>query len=208
MIIPMSHTHLGYDFLDKVNSYQIHSGVDLNYGRPYDDLGKPVKAMANGEVVFAKNMGKGWGKLIVLYHPAYGVWSRYAHLDSFDIIHGAKVKEGQQIGTCGATGGDWKPHLHWDIISQELPKWTSYTSFWSMAKVKDYYEDPLKYVAKVNEEENKEPTDAICKWHIKNKMITKWNNPPTPEEIKLGWVSYKIMKSIKTGKIDKITFNL
>jgi len=53
-----------------------------------------------------------------------------------------------------------------------------------------------------------EPTDPIAQWHIKNKIITVWNNPPTPEEIKQGWIAYKILKAINTERIDKMKFDL
>jgi hypothetical protein len=48
MIIPMKYTHFGYKFNDSVPGRRRHSGVDLNYGAPYDDKGMPVKAMAAG----------------------------------------------------------------------------------------------------------------------------------------------------------------
>ena len=120
MVFPMEHTHYGFDYLDKVNFYQIHSGCDFNFGRPWDDLGKEVVAIAKGEVVYLSDTGKGWGRMIVIYHPSFGVWTRYAHLDTFNVKNGDKLEEGQQIGTCGSSGGSWNSHLHFDIIRKEL----------------------------------------------------------------------------------------
>jgi len=200
MVIPMEYTHFGYDYLDKVNTWTIHSGVDLNKGRPYDDLGEPILAMAKGEVVFAKDCGKGWGRMIVLYHSAYGCWSRYAHLDSFNVIHGKKVEEGDEIGTCGASGGTWAPHLHWDVIIKELSKWTKYTSWWSKDKVRKYYADPIKYVNESNYLEKKE--EPIVKWHKKHHIIEKWSDPPTKDELKLAWAIYKALRANKYRKIE------
>ena len=159
----MQHSHLGYDFLDKVNSYQFHSGCDFNYGRPDEDLGKDINSIANGEVVFARDTGKGWGNLVVVYHSAYGIWTRYAHLVDIVVTVGQKVEEGELIGHCGATGGNWKPHLHFDIIKKELPKWTKYTSWWSLDKIREYYADPIKYIQEIQKEEgvNKWKKEAI-----------------------------------------------
>jgi len=205
MVIPMKdYTHFGYDYLDKVGLTQIHSGVDLNRGRPNDDLGDPIHAMANGTVVYSKNTGKGWGNLIVIYHAAYGCWSRYAHLNTRKVSVGDKVAEGELIGECGATGGNWAAHLHWDVIIKELSTWTKYTTWWSREKVQEYYADPIKYVNETNYGESKE--DPIVKWHKDNNIIEKWDNNPTQEDIKIGWAIYKALKVYKNNP--DIKFNL
>jgi len=200
MIIPMEYTHLGYDYLDKVNAYTIHSGVDLNYGRPYDDLGKEVRAMAKGKPVFIRDTGKGWGRMVVLYHEGFGCWSRYAHLDSFNISFNDHVEEGQVIGTCGASGGSWAPHLHWDVIVKELPKWTKYTRFMSKDAVRKYYADPIKYVEESNYLDH--VTEPIVKWHKENKIIERWSEVPSKDELKLGWAIYKALRANKKGKLN------
>ena len=204
MMIPMpDYTHLGHEYLDKVKNSlgipQVHSGVDLNYGRPWDDLGKEVVAMGKGSVVFSRDTGKGWGNMIVIYHPTYRVWSRYAHLETLAVRVGEEVEEGQKIGTCGHSGGSWKPHLHWDVIRKVLDKWTNYTSFWSAEKTQEYYLDPLKFVAETKDEE------PIVKWHKENKIIEKWSVPPTPIELKLAWTVYK---ALKANKDNNLKFNL
>ena len=199
----MEYTHFGYEYLYKISSSLIHSGVDLNYGKPYQDFKKPIKSMANGEVVFSKNTGNGWGNLIVIYHAAYGVWTRYAHLERRDVKEGDKVSEGQTIGLCGDSGGTWAPHLHFDVIKKELPYWTKYTRLWSRAKVKEFYHAPLEYIAEMNEAEDNEP--AIVKWHKDNKIIEVWESPPSPEELKLGWAIYK---GLKVNSETELNFNL
>jgi len=195
----MSYTHFGWDYLDKVSATVIHSGVDLNRGRPNDDLGDPIHAMANGEVVFSKDTGKGWGNLIVIYHPAYGCWSRYAHLNTRKVAVGTKVKEGDLIGECGSSGGTWKPHLHWDVIIKELPTWTKYTTWWSRDKVQEYYADPIKYVEETNYGEHKE--DPIIAWHKENHIIERWSDVPTQDEYKLAWAIYKALKANKDNDL-------
>lgn len=187
MKIPMKYTHFGWKFLSKVSVSTTHSGVDLNHGAPQSDRGMPIIAMAEGEVVYSRNTGDGWGKMVVIYHPKYKVWSRYAHLNTIEVVFGQKVKEGQKIGTCGSTGGNWAPHLHWDVIKKKLPKWTSYTKWWSQKKVMDYYVDPIPYVNGINKTENQEkyhfPESA--KW-VKENGISNGKNPSeecTREEV-------------------------
>ena len=150
MIVPFKHTHFGWEFGDKVGGFRLHSGVDLNYGAPYADQGLDVKVIADGQVVYSENTGAGWGNLMVVYHPKHRVWSRYAHLEKRFYHTGAQVKEGDVIGTCGSTGGNWSPHLHFDIIIKKLPKWTNYTRGWSQKKLREYYIDPLPFIEGVN----------------------------------------------------------
>lgn len=150
MIIPMRYSHFGHQFKDQVDTFTKHSGVDLNFGAPYEDMGMPIKAMAAGSVVYSEFV-TGWGNLMVIYHPEYKVWSRYAHLEKRSYAKGAEVKEGDIIGYCGNTGGKWAPHLHWDVIIKMLPKgWAQYTKYWSNAKVMEHYTDPIPYVNGIN----------------------------------------------------------
>jgi len=201
MIEPMEYNKLGYDYLQRVDAGLLHPGVDLNYGNGWDDLGLPIKAMTDGRVVFAGANQGGWGNLVVIHHELHNTWTRYGHLDTMLVSVGMDVKEGQQIGTCGATGGDWSPHLHFEVIIKKLSYWTQYTRNWSVAKIKTYFTDPLKYI----EGHQSQP---IVEWHKHNKIIEKWSNPPTAEEIKLGWTIYKAVNAIVKKEIDLTTLNL
>ncbi len=152
MIFPVNYDHLGYDYLDRVNLYTIHSGVDLNFGRPYEDLGMEVKSIAQGKVVYS-NYTKGWGNLVVVYHAAYGIWTRYTHLQQRCVVVGEHIAEGQKVGYLGNTGNSSTPHLHFDIIKVQLKKWTQYTRFMSIDKVRGIYEDPIKYINEIIQSE-------------------------------------------------------
>ena len=145
----------GYGYLDVVSRFVLHSGQDFNKGFGDSDRGLPVRAIANGEVVFAKSTGKGWGDLVVIYFAGYGIWGRYAHLQNVKVKVGNKVKEGQQIAEIGKSGTKYA-HLHFDIIKKELPYWTKYTKFWSEAKVKEYYANPLEYIQSIIDSEHKD----------------------------------------------------
>jgi len=87
-----------------------HRGID--YAAP---IGTPIKAVANGTVDFVGRQG-GYGNLIILSH-ANNVTTVYGHLNSFasSIRRGAKVSQGDVIGTVGMTGLATGPHLHFEF---------------------------------------------------------------------------------------------
>lgn len=96
------------------NHYGIHTGVDFAA-----DYGAPVRAARAGTVM---NSG---------YDSSYGYWieidhggeirSRYAHLSSISVWEGHWVAMGQVIGRVGSTGYSTGPHLHFEILRDNLP---------------------------------------------------------------------------------------
>jgi murein DD-endopeptidase MepM/ murein hydrolase activator NlpD len=88
--------------------YRAHAGTD--YGAP---AGTPVKATANGTVVFAGTDG-GYGNLVRIRHFS-GYETRYAHLSRILVKSGEKVKLGQVVGRVGATGLVTGAHLHYEL---------------------------------------------------------------------------------------------
>ena len=93
----------GWDFGGKR-----HNGVD--FACP---LGTPVRASANGRVVFCGWDSTGYGNLIRIRHSDDSE-TRYAHLAAFITSYGAAVYPGQPIATSGATGNVTGDHLHWE----------------------------------------------------------------------------------------------
>ena len=87
---------------------RIHKGVDVGVPR-----GTTVVAMRDGTVVKA-GVGSGYGNVIYIKHDD-GYETRYAHLTSFTVRVGAKVKQGQVIARSGNTGVGSGPHLHFEI---------------------------------------------------------------------------------------------
>ena len=180
MVFPCKYTHFGYEFLSKVDLVTLHSGVDLNYGAPWEDKGLPVKAIADGVVVASYLSSPGWGNMVVLFHHKYKTWSRYAHLEKNFYKEGNQVYEGDEIGTIGATGGNWSSHLHFDIIKKKLPSWTSYTKYWSNKKVRQYYVDPMEYIRGIQKQEDQKEEDQTVSpihrpgadWCIENKITS------------------------------------
>ncbi len=85
----------------------LHTGVDLG-----EDYGSPVRATADGTVVFADADG-GYGNLVEIDH-GNGLSSRYAHLSSFAVRQGQKVTAGTVVGHIGESGRATGPHLHYE----------------------------------------------------------------------------------------------
>ena len=113
-----------------------HRGIDLE-----SDLGEPVRAIADGRVVFSgvdlpgsrhnenlemeqtnafdrEALGRG-GRYLCIRHPRSGqdsLRSCYMHLETVEVVAGTELKRGQRIGTVGRTGMKRSsPHLHLEI---------------------------------------------------------------------------------------------
>jgi murein DD-endopeptidase MepM/ murein hydrolase activator NlpD len=88
-----------------------HSGVDVAAG-----AGAPVVAPADGVVVLAgPPMFSLEGNLVIIDH-GMGLNSAFLHLASADVSAGRRVRQGERIGTVGATGRATGPHLHWSLM--------------------------------------------------------------------------------------------
>ncbi len=89
----------------------LHLGLDLGtYG-----TGDPVVASADGVVLAAYyDIYSGFGNNVIISHE-HGYYTRYAHLRSFSVRAGRKVRRGEVIGQVGATGKVDGPHLHYEI---------------------------------------------------------------------------------------------
>ena len=87
---------------------RVHKGVDVGVPR-----GTTVVAMRDGTVTKA-GVGTGYGNVIYIRHDD-GYETRYAHLTSFNVRAGTKVKQGQVIAKSGNTGVGSGPHLHFEI---------------------------------------------------------------------------------------------
>ena len=90
---------------------RMHTGVDWSAPR-----GTPIIASGNG-VVEKAGWGNGYGRQTIIRH-ANGYESSYSHQNSIakGIVPGARVRQGQVIGTVGSTGLSTGPHLHYEVI--------------------------------------------------------------------------------------------
>lgn len=81
--------------------------------------GDPVKAAADGVVVYSGEGLVGYGKLIILRHNDEYI-TAYAHNDKLIAAEGQKVKQGQTIAELGSTGAE-RDKLHFEIRYQGKP---------------------------------------------------------------------------------------
>lgn len=92
-----------------------HEGCDFSAPR-----GTPIYATGDGEVIRVSSTFGGFGKLVVIDH-GYGFITKYAHMSSFNVKRGDKVKRGDCIGFVGTTGTSTAPHLHYEIHKDNKP---------------------------------------------------------------------------------------
>jgi murein DD-endopeptidase MepM/ murein hydrolase activator NlpD len=88
-----------------------HQGTDIL--APY---GTTVFAIANG-VISRAETGRGLGGTVVYLQGDDGTEYFYAHLASFSVREGQRVRAGQPIARNGATGNaaDGPPHVHFEV---------------------------------------------------------------------------------------------
>lgn len=87
---------------------EFHHGVDI--AAP---LGTPVRATANGIVVYAGKTRFN-GNFVIIEH-GYGYSTLYAHLKKYKVKIGQRVERGDVIGYVGSTGLSTGPHLHYEV---------------------------------------------------------------------------------------------
>lgn len=91
-----------------------HTGVDVGA-----DYGAPVHVTADGMVLDA-GQHSGYGRVVVVDH-GFGITTWYAHLSSFAVIAGTRVKRGEVIGYTGISGRATGPHVHYEVRVNNAP---------------------------------------------------------------------------------------
>jgi murein DD-endopeptidase MepM/ murein hydrolase activator NlpD len=105
-----------------------HLGDDLNgIGGENSDLGDPVYAVADGQVLFAAEAGPGWGNVVIVLHAFEEngerkyVQSYYGHVETILVQPKQKVRRGEQIATIGTADGRYWAHLHFEMREFTTP---------------------------------------------------------------------------------------
>jgi hypothetical protein len=88
---------------------KFHAGMDFTA-----PLGTEVYSSGDGTIESVNSGKRGMGNYIVINH-GFGYSSVYAHLDTFNVKAGQKVRRGDIIGFVGNTGMSVAPHLHYEI---------------------------------------------------------------------------------------------
>lgn len=107
-------SHFGWRVHPITGEYKFHSGVDLGY-----DYGTPVATLFDGVVVLAGNYNDGYGNQVLMYHTAYDVYTRYAHLQAVYVSIGSELVGSTIIGEVGSTGNSTGPHLHLEYMVRD-----------------------------------------------------------------------------------------
>ncbi|MFV1851812.1 MAG: peptidoglycan DD-metalloendopeptidase family protein [Thalassospira sp.] len=94
---------------------KMHKGIDFAAPR-----GTPIFAAGNGTIAKIGRNG-GYGNYIMIRHnDSYD--TAYAHMKGFakGLKQGARVKQGDVIGYVGTTGRSTGPHLHYEILKNNV----------------------------------------------------------------------------------------
>ena len=93
---------------------KMHEGIDIAVPE-----GTPVIAAECGRVIYAGDGGT-YGNLVRIDH-GYGVVTAYAHLGTITVKAGQSVGANTQIALSGNTGRSTGPHLHFEIMNNDMP---------------------------------------------------------------------------------------
>lgn len=88
---------------------RVHKGIDIAA-----DIGTPIKAVADGKVIYSDNKQRGYGNLVILQHGNDAV-TVYAHNRRNLVDEGDTVRQGAVIAELGNTGRSTGPHLHFEL---------------------------------------------------------------------------------------------
>lgn len=99
-----------------LNSFDDSKNKGINIGGA---AGDPIKAAADGRVVYAGNGLRGYGNLIIIKHDATFL-TAYAHNRALMVKEGDAVTKGQKIAEMGNTDSD-RVMLHFEVRRQGKP---------------------------------------------------------------------------------------
>lgn len=88
---------------------KFHFGMDFTA-----PTGTEIYATGDGIVSEVQSQRRGYGNKVVIDH-GFGYKTLYAHMNTFNVRKGQKVKRGDVIGFVGNTGLSTAPHLHYEV---------------------------------------------------------------------------------------------
>lgn len=110
---PVAAIDVSQKFKPDHNRY--HQGVDLRGRR-----GTPIYAAHAGRVVYAGTGFSGYGKMVLIEYDDQ--WATlYAHLNSFAVKTGERIRQGRKIGSMGRSGRATGVHLHFEVLYNKQP---------------------------------------------------------------------------------------
>ena len=93
---------------------RFHRGVDISSVK-----GAAVNSGVKGIVTYAGVKGN-YGNMIEVRRSG-GLKVRYAHLSKIEVRVGQRIQEGDKIGEVGSTGMATGPHLHYEVLIEDIP---------------------------------------------------------------------------------------
>jgi len=72
-------------------------------------------------VVAVEKSYSGYGNHVIISH-GYGFKTLYAHMSKIYVKVGDDIKRGQTIGVVGNTGSSTGPHLHYEVIFDNVKR--------------------------------------------------------------------------------------
>lgn len=98
--------------------YRIHPIYKIrkfHYGMDFTaPMRTEIYATGDGVIEETDRSKRGYGNKIIVNH-GFGYKTLYAHLHSFNVRKGQKVKRGDVIGYVGSSGLSTAPHLHYEV---------------------------------------------------------------------------------------------
>lgn len=88
---------------------KFHFGMDFTA-----PLGTEIYSTGDGVIERVESSKRGYGNKIIVNH-GFGYRTLYAHMNTFNVKQGQKVKRGDVIGYVGNTGLSTAPHLHYEV---------------------------------------------------------------------------------------------
>jgi murein DD-endopeptidase MepM/ murein hydrolase activator NlpD len=93
----------------------VNDGINIAAPR-----GAPVRAAADGTVIYAGNEVRGFGNLVLIRHE--GGWvTAYGHAERVLVRQGQAVRAGEQIAVVGSSGAVSTPQLHFQVRRDGRP---------------------------------------------------------------------------------------
>jgi murein DD-endopeptidase MepM/ murein hydrolase activator NlpD len=92
----------------------VHWGIDISA-----PSGTEVQVTADGVVLRTGFFEAGYGNEILVDHGG-GIVTKYGHLSRIDVVSQQQVKKGQIIGAVGMTGRSTGPHLHYEVLVNQV----------------------------------------------------------------------------------------
>ncbi len=87
---------------------EFHKALDISTKK-----GTRIVSPADGTIIEIST-NRGYGKTVKISH-GFGLTTLYAHLDSYNVKVGQKIKRGDTIAFVGSTGRSTGPHLHYEV---------------------------------------------------------------------------------------------